>query len=243
MVRMWSIGLLVAALPGIAAAADVAGTRAAIDRSLDAQYPHLEALYKDIHSHPELGIQETRTAAKLAEEMRALGFEVTERVGKTGIVAIYKNGPGPTVMVRTELDALPMEEKTGLPYASHVVSRLLRGKPTPVEHCLRPRHPHGGLGRRGPAAARPQGPVARHADVHRPAGRGGAAAAPGACWRTACSRASASPTTASPSTSGRARRHVSYRPGVNNSTSDALEIIFKGTRRARLDAARRPSIR
>ena len=76
-------------------------------------------LYKDIHAHPEIAFQEVKTAAKLAAEMRALGFEVTEEVGKTGVVAIYRNGDGPTIMVRTELDALPMEEKTGLPYASH----------------------------------------------------------------------------------------------------------------------------
>jgi hippurate hydrolase len=131
---MWSVGLLVAALPGIAGAADVAGTRAAIDRSLDAQYPHLRAVYEDIHLHPELGFQEQRTAAKLAGEMKALGFEVTEGVGKTGIVALYKNGPGPTVMVRTELDALPLEEKTGLPYASHA-KQILRGVETPVMHA------------------------------------------------------------------------------------------------------------
>ncbi len=81
-------------------------------------YPELEAVYKDIHSHPELGFEEVRTAALLASAMRALGFEVTEKVGKTGVVAIYRNGAGPTVLVRTELDALPMEEKTGLPYAS-----------------------------------------------------------------------------------------------------------------------------
>lgn len=139
MARMWSVGLLVAALPGLAVpaavrAADVAGTRAAIDRSLDAQYPHLKAVYEDIHLHPELGFQEQRTAAKLAGEMKALGFEVTEGVGKTGIVALYKNGPGPTVMVRTELDALPLEEKTGLPYASHA-KQTLRGVETPVMHA------------------------------------------------------------------------------------------------------------
>src|SRR5882762_564080 len=101
-----SRGLVLAALLGVADAAnaaDVAGTRAIIDRGLDAQYSHIDALYKDIHSHPELGFQETRTAAKLAAEMRPLGYEVTEGVGKTGIVALYKNGPGPTVMVRTEL--------------------------------------------------------------------------------------------------------------------------------------------
>src|SRR4051794_5631382 len=81
-------------------------------------YPSLETLYKDLHANPEIAFQEVRTAAKLADEMRKLGFDVTEKVGGTGLVAIYKNGAGPTVLVRTELDALPMEEKTGLPYAS-----------------------------------------------------------------------------------------------------------------------------
>jgi hippurate hydrolase len=74
-----------------------------------------------------------KTAAKLAAEMRALGFEVTEQVGKTGLVAIYKNGNGPTIMVRTELDALPMEEKTGLPYASHD-KQIWYGRETFVDH-------------------------------------------------------------------------------------------------------------
>jgi len=114
-------------------AGDVAKQKAEIDTGLERNYAHLEALYKDIHAHPELGFQETETAAKLAKEMRALGFEVTEHVGKTGIVAILRNGKGPTVMVRTELDALPMEEKTGLPYASHAV-QMWNGKPTPVAH-------------------------------------------------------------------------------------------------------------
>ena len=94
---------------------DVVSLKSAIERSFEGDYPKLDALYKDIHAHPELAFQEEKTAAKLAAEMRALGFEVTEKVGKTGLVAIYKNGDGPTIMVRTELDALPMEEKTGLP--------------------------------------------------------------------------------------------------------------------------------
>ncbi|HZZ33288.1 MAG TPA: amidohydrolase [Phenylobacterium sp.] len=121
--------------PGAHAATkpDVAKQKAEIDAALDKNYPHLEALYKDIHQHPELGFQEVETSAKLAKEMRALGFEVTEHVGKTGVVAIYKNGKGPTVMIRTELDALPMEEKTGLPYASHAITTW-QGKPTPVAH-------------------------------------------------------------------------------------------------------------
>ena len=97
------------------------------------RYPALLALYQDIHANPELGFQEERTAALLAKQMRELGFEVTERVGKTGLVAIYRNGAGPTVMVRTELDALPMEEKTGLPYASKAKA-MYRGKETFVAH-------------------------------------------------------------------------------------------------------------
>ena len=125
--------LLATSVQAAAKPADVARQKAQIDAGLDKAYPHLEALYKDIHQHPELAFQETETAAKLAKEMRALGFEVTEHVGKTGIVAIYKNGPGPTVMVRTELDALPMEEKTGLPFASHA-TQMWQGKPTPVDH-------------------------------------------------------------------------------------------------------------
>ncbi|WP_205746652.1 amidohydrolase [Duganella callida] len=93
-----------------------------VSRQIDGMYPQLDAIYKDLHAHPEIAFQEQRTAARLAAEMRKIGFEVTEKVGKTGIVAIYKNGAGPTVLVRTEMDALPMEEKTGLPYASKVAA-------------------------------------------------------------------------------------------------------------------------
>ena len=114
-------------------ALDVAVVKPGLVAEIDADYPHLEALYKDIHAHPELGFQETRTAAKLAAEMRALGFTVTDGVGKTGIVAVYKNGPGPTVLVRTELDGLPMQEKTGLPYASQARQQW-NGRETFVDH-------------------------------------------------------------------------------------------------------------
>jgi hippurate hydrolase len=100
---------------------------------VESNYDHLDALYKDIHAHPEVAFQEVKTAARLAAEMRAIGFEVTEHVGKTGLVAIYKNGNGPTVMVRTELDALPMEEKTGLPYASRD-KQTYNGRETFVMH-------------------------------------------------------------------------------------------------------------
>ena len=112
---------------------DVARLKQTIETSFESEYPKLDALYKDIHAHPEIAFQEEKTAAKLAAEMRAIGFEVTEHVGKTGLVAIYRNGDGPTIMVRTELDALPMEEKTGLPYASRD-KQIWQGRETFVAH-------------------------------------------------------------------------------------------------------------
>jgi amidohydrolase len=112
---------------------DVASLKQSIETSFESEYPKLDALYKDIHAHPEIAFQEEKTAAKLAAEMRAIGFEVTEKVGKTGLVALYKNGDGPTIMVRTELDALPMEENTGLPYASRDKT-IWQGRETFVSH-------------------------------------------------------------------------------------------------------------
>ncbi|MBZ5520978.1 MAG: amidohydrolase [Acidobacteriia bacterium] len=92
-------------------------------------------LYLDLHQHPELSSHETRTAAELAGRLRALGYEVTEHVGGMGVVGILKNGAGPTVMLRTELDALPVEEKTGLPYASKVRTKDGSGREVGVMHA------------------------------------------------------------------------------------------------------------
>ena len=218
--------LLVTASPGIAGS--VAADKAAIAAELDKGYPRLDALYKDIHQNPELGFQETATAAKLAKEMRALGFEVTEGVGKTGLVAIYRNGRGPTVLVRTEMDGLPMEEKTGLPYASRAVADW-NGKPSPVAHSC------------------------GH-DIHMAAwvGTAGALVAMKAQWRgTLMFIAQPSEETVTGAramladklferfgkpdmgfalhvTAGPAGM-VSYRPGVNSSNSDSLDITFHGT--------------
>jgi amidohydrolase len=110
--------LLAASLLPAHAQLDVVQLKKTIETSIANDYPKLDALYKELHAHPELAFQEVKTAARLAAEMRALGFDVTENVGRTGLVAIYRNGDGPTIMVRTELDGLPMEEKTGLDYAS-----------------------------------------------------------------------------------------------------------------------------
>ena len=102
---------------------------------VDAIYPDVEALYIDLHRSPELAFHEEQTAAKLAARAKALGFDVTTAVGRTGIVAVMKNGPGPAVMLRTELDALPVEEKTGLPFASKVVTKNANGQSIPVMHA------------------------------------------------------------------------------------------------------------
>ena len=102
---------------------------------LDAIYPDLEALYIDLHRNPELAFQESRTSATLAAQLKALGFEVTTGVGKTGLVGVLRNGPGPTAMLRTELDALPIQEKTGLPFASTRVVTTAAGQTVPVMHA------------------------------------------------------------------------------------------------------------
>ena len=104
-------------------------------KEISAVYPEAYAFYLDLHQNPELSSHETQTAAKLAAKLRNLGYDVTEHVGGTGIVAILKNGNGPTVMLRTELDALPVEEKTGLPYASKVRSKDDAGHDVPVMHA------------------------------------------------------------------------------------------------------------
>src|SRR5580700_10259749 len=112
--RVWTRVLAVAFLGVVALA------QAPSSQEVDAVYSDAHALYLDIHENPELSSHEVQTAAKLAARLRGFGYDVTEHVGGTGIVAILKNGAGPTVMLRTELDALPVEEKTGLAYASKV---------------------------------------------------------------------------------------------------------------------------
>src|SRR6516165_10523834 len=97
-------------------------------KNIDRLLPDIEALYKDVHAHPELSMQETRTAGLAADRLRAAGYEVTERAGKTGVVGLLRNGNGPTVMLRADMDALPIEETTGLPYASKATAKDREGK-------------------------------------------------------------------------------------------------------------------
>jgi hippurate hydrolase len=103
--------------------------------NLDRLLPDLEALYTDVHAHPELSMQETRTAGLAADRLRSAGYEVTTGVGTTGVVSLLRNGQGPTVMLRADMDALPVEEATGLPYASKVRAADRAGRTVPVMHA------------------------------------------------------------------------------------------------------------
>src|SRR5216117_4281320 len=109
----------------------------------DAELPSLLTIYKDIHSHPELSGHEERTAVLIVKELRAAGCQVTDHLGKYenpklkgyGVVGVMKNGDGPIVLVRTDMDALPVEEETGLPYASKTVAQNDEGKDVHVMHA------------------------------------------------------------------------------------------------------------
>lgn len=129
--RFAAFSILVSFLIGVNAFAQ----SAPLDKQVSSVLPDAQTLYTDLHEHPELSSHETRTAAELAGKLRELGYEVTEHIGGTGIVAILKNGPGPTVMLRTELDGLPVEEKTGLPYASKARTKDDNGRDVPVMHA------------------------------------------------------------------------------------------------------------
>ncbi len=109
--------------------------RAPSNAQIDSIYPQVETLYMDLHRNPELSTHEVKTAATIADQLRRLGYEVTTGVGGTGVVGVLKNGAGPTVMIRAELDALPVPEKTGLQYASHVTTKDDQGLDVPVMHA------------------------------------------------------------------------------------------------------------
>jgi hypothetical protein len=151
--------VVLAVLRWPAMAADADDLRTAVTREIDAAYAQLEATYRELHQSPELSFQEVATAGKLAARMRELGFDVTTGIGKTGVVAVLRNGQGPTVLVRCDMDALPVEEKTDLPYASKAIAQTGAGQNVAV----RPRRPHDRLARRGARPDRAARPLARHA--------------------------------------------------------------------------------
>lgn len=111
----------------------------AADRGIEAllktELPSLADLYQELHASPELSLHEVETAARIARELRAAGFEVTEKVGGNGLVGVLKNGEGPVILVRTDLDALPVKEQTGAPYASTKVVKDDLGREVSVMHA------------------------------------------------------------------------------------------------------------
>src|SRR5437588_6963561 len=136
------INTFIALLFAISAAAR-AYPQQSLDSMVDRELPQLVSTYKMLHAAPELSHYEAKTSAFFAAQLRAFGYEVTEHVGKFtqpnwkgyGVIAVMKNGDGPTVLVRTDLDALPVEEKTGLPYASTVKTKNDEGKDVSVMHA------------------------------------------------------------------------------------------------------------
>jgi hippurate hydrolase len=140
MVCLTVLGLVLAtpgrsAAPQPASGTDLKDRVEAINGQIAANYPHLEQLYKHLHTHPELSLQEEQTAARLAQEMTEAGFKVTPKVGGHGLVCVLENGKGPTVLVRTDMDALPVIEHTGLPYASKVRTRDKSSNEVGVMHA------------------------------------------------------------------------------------------------------------
>lgn len=129
------ISKLIASSLLLAIAAAAAPPADNFEASINKALPASETLYRELHQNPELSLHETHTAAKIAESLRLLGYDVTTGVGGTGVVALLKNGDGPTVMLRTELDALPIEEQTGLPFASKVKWKSESGAEVPVMHA------------------------------------------------------------------------------------------------------------
>jgi amidohydrolase len=126
---------LLAAFGAAMALAGPAWADEALNSAIDQDYPYLRDLYLYLHQHPELSYHEVNSSSRMAEEMRALGFEVTEDVGGYGVVSVMRNGPGPVLLIRTDMDALPVKEQTGLAYASTVITTDDQGNEVPVMHA------------------------------------------------------------------------------------------------------------
>jgi amidohydrolase len=129
------VALLFLAVAGLTRADGTKDLASEVNKLIASDYERLEKTYKHLHSHPELSNKEVQTAARLAKEMKDLGFDVTEKVGGTGIVCVFKNGKGATILVRTDMDALPVIERTSLPYASDIRVRDKEDREVGVMHA------------------------------------------------------------------------------------------------------------
>ena len=126
---------LFALFSGVALSAATPEVREAVKARVEAEYPSLEATYRHLYANPELSFMEVKTAELIARELRSLGFEVTEKVGNTGVVAVLRNGAGPTVLVRSDMEALPVKESSGVAYASNAIVKDLSGRDQPAMHA------------------------------------------------------------------------------------------------------------
>jgi amidohydrolase len=135
MTRLLWLGVLVCLGPVRGPAQSAAPPRDLVQSRVAQAYPGLLKLYQHLHAHPELSYHEIQSAARLADELRQAGCEVTTGVGKGGVVGVLRNGPGPTVLLRADMDALPVKEQTGLPYASTVTAKDSQGNVVPVMHA------------------------------------------------------------------------------------------------------------
>jgi hippurate hydrolase len=142
------VALLGGTIPStIAAAALPEPLRERVHHRVEAEYPSLLGIYTNLHAHPELSFMEVKTAALVAGELRALGFTVTEKVGNTGVVGVLTNGAGPTVLIRADMDGLPILENSGMPYASTDIVKDLSGRDQPAMHgCAHDTHVTGLIG-------------------------------------------------------------------------------------------------
>jgi amidohydrolase len=136
-----ALGLALVGLRVIAAPVLSGGLKGLVTARVEAEYPSLFTIYTNLHAHPELSFMETNTAALVAREFRRLGFTVTEKIGKTGVVGVLTNGFGPTVLLRGDMDGLPIKEASGLPYASTDIVKDMDGKEQPAMHgCAHDAH-------------------------------------------------------------------------------------------------------
>src|SRR5262245_45390904 len=133
----FSFGLLAGCLSTAIFGQDLAARERTdlIRARLNEEYPSLEKLYHHLHAHPELSLHEEKTAERIASELRDLGIEITPKVGGHGVVGVFRNGNGPTILLRADLDALPVKEQTGLAYASKVKTTDDKGEEVDVMHA------------------------------------------------------------------------------------------------------------
>src|SRR5438132_10102256 len=130
--------LLLAALCFVcqrASGGDSSSSRELLRNHVQQEYAGLFDLYRYLHAHPELSFQEEQTSARIADELRKAGYQVTTAVGRRGVVGVLRNGAGPTVLVRTDMDALPVKEQTGLAFASTATAKDPLGNEVPVMHA------------------------------------------------------------------------------------------------------------